>query len=102
MPTIAGILRRGSSVAMSVRTTISNTAADQERHSVPGQPSHWFATKIHSTKDARKITSTVHENGGQAITISANPSHAARFRKRNHWRSFKYLALTTGSRRRAA
>ena len=74
---------------MSVRTTTSNTAADQERHSIPGQPSHWFATISHSTNAARKIASIVHENGGQAITISANPSHAARFRKRNQRGWFK-------------
>jgi len=87
---------------VSIRSKISNAAADQGRHPVPGQLSHWFATANHSVNAARKIASTVYENGGQAITISTNPTHAARFRKGNHQPCVKYGEMTTASRSKSA
>jgi hypothetical protein len=51
---------------------------------------------------AMKIASTANANGGQAITIIANASHAARFRSRNKKWRFKYGETPMASRSKTA
>jgi hypothetical protein len=69
---------------VSVISTISNATAEKELHSIPGHFSQSFAIASQSTSVVRKIQSTIHANGGQAITINAKANNDARFRKRDN------------------
>jgi hypothetical protein len=51
---------------------------------------------------ARKITSTTRANGGQAITMKANATHASTFRTRDIHVRFRNVGATTTNRSRAA
>jgi hypothetical protein len=56
----------------------------------------------HSKNAAPKIVSTIHANGGQAITIIANASHAAMFRDRDSQWFVEYGEIATANRRSVA
>jgi hypothetical protein len=80
----------------------TTSACGKTRNLVSRNPSHWFAEASHSANTATKIASTVNENGGHAITISANPNHAARFLRRNRQPCCRFREIATAIKRAPA
>src|SRR5882762_5865123 len=90
-------------MAGSTSSNASNTAVAASRNPAQfGCAAIIFEAQNHSTKAARKIASTNHGNGGQAITIIANPNHPEIFRIRSAHPRFKRGEINATSTSKAA
>jgi hypothetical protein len=102
-PTISGILRWENSMAGRTSKSKTKTDVTTSRDLTHTQPAaDQFAPMNHITNAPRNIALIIHGNGGQAITIIANASHAVVFLQPSAQRRVKYGEVAITNRSSAA